>query len=107
MNIYIKARTFIEVLKGFVHEAKRQFHDIAHEVNLPFFFDVIQNSEYVDVRKVPYGANEYKAGYVNNREYKDHHMLFMFPKEKEISRISSRNSTCFCLRYFLLRCFFF
>lgn len=82
MNIYIKARTFIEVLKGFVHEAKRQFHDIAHEVNLPFFFDVIQNSEYVDVRKVPYGANEYKAGYVNNREYKDHHMLFMFPKEK-------------------------
>ncbi len=66
-----------QVLKGFVHEAKRHFHDIAHEVNLPFFFDVIQNSEYVDVRKVPYGANEYKAGYVNNREYKDHHMLFM------------------------------
>jgi len=44
--------------------------------------DVIQNSEYVDVRKVPYGANEYKAGYVNNWEYKDYHMLFMFPKEK-------------------------
>ena len=38
MNIYIKARTFIEVLKGFVHEAKRQFHDIADEVNLPFFW---------------------------------------------------------------------
>jgi len=37
MNIYIKARTFIEVLKGFVHEAKRQFHDVADEVNLPFF----------------------------------------------------------------------
>jgi hypothetical protein len=80
MNIYIKARTFIEVLKGFVHEAKRQFHDVADEVNLPFFLDVIQNSEYVDVRKVPYGANEYKAGYVNNREY--HHMLFMFSNKK-------------------------
>ena len=38
MNIYIKARTFIKVLKGFVHEAKRKFHDVADEVNLPFFF---------------------------------------------------------------------
>jgi hypothetical protein len=38
MNIYIKARTFIKVLKGFVHEAKRQLHDVADEVNLPFFF---------------------------------------------------------------------
>jgi hypothetical protein len=80
MNIYIKARTFIEVLKGFVREAKRQLHDVADEVNLPFFLGVIQNSEYVDVRKVLYGANEYKAEYVNNREYKDHHMLFMFSK---------------------------
>ncbi len=30
----------------------------------------------------PSPARAFKAGYVNNREYKDHHMLFMFSKEK-------------------------
>ncbi len=34
------------------------------------------------VRKNPHGSNEYKAGYVNNREYKDHNMFFMIPSEK-------------------------
>ena len=81
-NIFIKGRTFIEVLKGFALEVMRHFKDVAHEVNLPFFVDVIQNSQFIDVRKHPHGSNEYKAGYVNNREYKDHIMLFMIPTEK-------------------------
>jgi hypothetical protein len=81
-NIFIKGRTFIEVLKGFALEVMKHFNDVAHEVNLPFCVDVIQNSQFIDVRKNPHGSNEYKAGYVNNREYKDHIMFFMIPKEK-------------------------
>lgn len=82
LNIYIKGRTFVEVLKGFAHEISKHCSDIAAEINLPFFIDIIQNSQFIDVRKIPYGPNEYKAGHHNNREYKDHVMFFMFPKEK-------------------------
>ena len=52
MNIYIKGRTFIEVLKGFAHEVMKHFKDLTREVNLPLFYDVISNSEFVDIRKV-------------------------------------------------------
>jgi len=34
------------------------------------------------IRKVAHGANEYTAGFSNNREYKDSIMIFMIPKEK-------------------------
>jgi predicted 3-demethylubiquinone-9 3-methyltransferase (glyoxalase superfamily) len=50
----------------------KHYKEVAHEVNIPFFIDVVQNSQFVDVRKNPHDSNEYKAGYVNNREYKDH-----------------------------------
>ena len=81
-NIFIKGRTFIEVLKGYAHEIMKHYKEVAHEVNLPFFIDIVQNSQFIDVRKNPHGSNEYKAGYVNNREYKDHNMFFMIPSEK-------------------------
>jgi len=56
--------------------------DVALEVNLPLFYGVILNSEFVDIQKVAHGANECKAGFSNNREYKDSIMFFMIPKEK-------------------------
>ena len=58
MNIYIKGRTFIEVLKGFAHEVMKHCKDVAQEVNLPLFYDVILNCEFVDIRKVAHDANE-------------------------------------------------
>jgi hypothetical protein len=36
----------------------------------------------VEIRKVAHGANEYKADFSNNREYKDSIMFFMIPKER-------------------------
>jgi len=69
-------------LKGFAHEVMKHCKDFAREVNLPLFYDVILNSEFVEVRKVAHGANECKAGFSNNREYKDSIMFFMIPKEK-------------------------
>lgn len=81
-NIFIKGRTFIEVLKGYAIEITKHYKEVAREVNLPFFIEVVQNSKFIDVRKNPHGSNEYKAGYVNNREYKDHIMFFMIPSGK-------------------------
>ena len=95
MNIYIKGRTFIEVLKGFAHEVMKHCKDLAREVNLPLFYDVISNSEFVDIRKVAHGANEYKAGFSNNREYKDSIMLFMIPKERGDQKVVLEQFKCF------------
>jgi len=71
-------------LKGFAHEVMKHCKDLAREVNLPLFYDVISNSEFVDIHKVAHGANEYKAGFSNNREYKDSIMFFMIPKERSV-----------------------
>jgi hypothetical protein len=68
MNTYIKGRTFIEVLNGFAHEVVKHCRDLARKVNLPPSYDVISNSEFVGIRKIAHGANEYKAGFSNNRE---------------------------------------
>lgn len=84
LNIFIKGRTFIEVLKGFAYEVMKHCKDLAQEVNLPFFADVIQNSQFIDVRKIPHGSNEYRANNVNNKTYKDQIMFFMFPREKGV-----------------------
>jgi len=106
MNIYIKGRTFIEVLKGFTHEVMKHCKDVAQEVNLPLFYDVILNSEFVDIRKVAHGANEYTAGFSNNREYKDSIMFFMIPKERDNQKVVLEQFKCFLHKVFSSAHFF-
>jgi hypothetical protein len=54
----------------------------------------------VDVQKVAHNANEYKAGFSNNREYKDSIMFFMIPKEKGDQKVVLEQ-----FKYFLQKVF--
>jgi hypothetical protein len=81
-HIYIKARTFVEVLKGFAYQIQKNFSNIASQINLPYFMDILQGGQFVKIRDTPYGENKYRATKKDDREYKDFVMLFLIPSSR-------------------------
>jgi hypothetical protein len=55
---------------------KTQF---ASQINLPYFMDILQSGQFVELRNAPYGENNYRATKKDDREYKDVVMLFFIP----------------------------
>jgi hypothetical protein len=81
-HIYIKARTFVEVLKGFAYQIQKNFSDIASQINFPYFMDILQSGQFVELRDTPYGENKCSATKKDDREYKDFVMLFLIPSSR-------------------------
>jgi hypothetical protein len=76
-HIYIKARMLVELLKGFAYQIQKNFSNIASQINLPYFMDILQSGQFVELRDTPYGENKYRATKKDDREYKDFVMLFL------------------------------
>jgi hypothetical protein len=81
-QIYIKARTFAEVLQKFGYHVNNTFPELSTSLNLPFFMDIIVNVQFVELRDTPYGPNKYKATKKDEREYKYYIMLFFIPRNR-------------------------
>jgi hypothetical protein len=80
LQIYLKARTIVEVLKMFVIQVQKCFPTFADKLNITRFQGVINSGHYVEMHDASHGVNKYRASTKDGREYKDYIVLFMIPK---------------------------
>ncbi len=50
-HIYIKVRTFIEVLRGYPFQVQKNFSQLATQINLPFFINVLQAGQHAELHE--------------------------------------------------------
>jgi len=95
VQIYLKSKYIVEVLKVFLQQMQRKFPQLLLEMDTAIFMDTIMNCQQVDLRDVSHGANKYRCVVKDKREYKDYIILFMAPRHLgEPTVVANRLKTC-------------